>query len=114
MAAHNASPHERVIDPKGLALFYANETGYTFAKLTDGAHDPDVRWLVAHDAFLHGPWEYCNLLRGLVGDRRPVQVFPLHPARGTSRVYLFDLASPASQTAAARGERRAGCPAVVR
>ena len=50
------------IDPKGLALFYAAETGYTFARLTDGARDPNVRWLVAHEAFLHGPWDYCKLL----------------------------------------------------
>ena len=92
---------ERVIDPKGLALFYANETGYTFARLTDGAHDPNVRWLVAHDAFLHGPWDYCKLLRELVGDRRPAQVFPARPTRGTSRVYVFDLARPGDETAAA-------------
>ncbi len=96
-----ASPEERVIDPKGLALFYANETGYTFARLTDGAHDPSVRWLVAHDAFLHGPWDYCKLLRELVGDRRPTQVFPLHATRGASRVYVFDLARPGDQTAGA-------------
>jgi Dolichyl-phosphate-mannose-protein mannosyltransferase len=97
-----AAPGERVIDPKGLALFYANETGYTFAKLTDGAHDPSVRWVVAHDAFLHGPWDYCKLLRELVGERHPAQVFPLHATRGASRVYVFDLAKPGDQTAAAR------------
>ena len=74
--AAKTAPGEHVIDPKGLALFYANETGYTFARLTDGAHDPNVRWLVAHEAFLHGPWDYCKLLRELVGDRRPTQTFP--------------------------------------
>jgi 4-amino-4-deoxy-L-arabinose transferase-like glycosyltransferase len=94
-------PAEHVIDPKGLALFYANETGYTFARLTDGAHDPNVRWLVAHDALLHGPWNYCAYLRGLVGDRRPIQTFPLHAARGTSRVYIFDISKPSNQAAAA-------------
>ena len=81
--ATKTSPGERVIDPKGLALFYAAETGYTFARLTDGAHDPNVRWLVAHEAFLHGPWDYCKLLRELVGDRRPTQTFPLHATRAT-------------------------------
>jgi hypothetical protein len=99
--AAQASPREHVIDPKGLALFYANDTGYTFARLTDGAHDPNVRWLVAHDAFLHGPWDYCKLLRELVGDRRPVQTFPIQATRGASRVYVFDLARPGDETAAA-------------
>ena len=94
-----ASPSEHVIDPKGLALFYANETGYTFARLTDGAHDPNVRWLVAHDALLHGPWDYCTLLRELVGDRKPLRTFPEHISRGTSRVYVFDISRSASQTA---------------
>jgi 4-amino-4-deoxy-L-arabinose transferase-like glycosyltransferase len=94
-----ASPGERVIDPKGLALFYADEKGYTFARLMDGAHDPSVRWLVAHDAFLHGPWDYCKLLRELVHDRQPVQTFPAHARRGESRVYVFDLARAGDQTA---------------
>ncbi len=90
-----------VIDPKGLALFYANETGYTFARLTDGAHDPSVRWLVAHDALLHGPWDYCMFLRELVGDRQPVQTFPRHATRATSRVYVFDLARKDEKAVAA-------------
>ncbi len=96
-----ASPGERVIDPKGLALFYANESGYTFARLTDGVHDRNARWLVAHDAFLHGPWDYCKLLRELVGDRRPIRTFPEHATRGASRVYVFDLARPGDKTAVA-------------
>ncbi len=93
------SAGERVIDPKGLALFYTNEKGYTFARLSDGAHDPNVRWLVVHDAFLHGPWDYCKLLCELVGDRRPVQVFPVQPRRGESRVYVFDLGRAGDETA---------------
>jgi hypothetical protein len=94
-----ALPTEHVIDPKGLALFYANETGYTFARLTDGARDPNVRWLVAHDALLHGPWNYCALLRELVGQRRPTRTFPVNPPRGTSRVFVYDLSHPGDQTA---------------
>jgi hypothetical protein len=97
--AANAARTERVIDPKGLALFYANQEGYTFARLTDGSHDHDVRWLVAHDAFLHGPWDYCKLLRELVGERRPVQTFPIRATRGASRVFVFDLAMPGDRTA---------------
>jgi Dolichyl-phosphate-mannose-protein mannosyltransferase len=102
------SAGERVIDPKGLALFYADEKGYTFARLTDGVRDPNVRWLVAHDAFLHGPWDYCKLLRELVGERRPVQTFPVRARRGESRVYVFDLGGARDQTARrpAAGERK--------
>jgi 4-amino-4-deoxy-L-arabinose transferase-like glycosyltransferase len=101
------SPGERVIDPKGLALYYADEKGYTFARLTDGANDPNVRWLVAHDAFLRGPWDYCKLLRELVGGRRPTQTFPVNANRATSRVFVFDLAQPGDQTAQAPAPLRA-------
>jgi hypothetical protein len=95
----HAAPNEHVIDPKGLALYYADEQGYTFARLTDGAHDRSVRWLVAHDALLRGPWDYCTLLRELVGDRKPMLTFPAHAARGASRVFVYDISTPASQTA---------------
>jgi len=97
--ATSSATGDRVLDLKGLALFYAGKPGYTFSNLTDGAHDPAVRWVVAHDALLHGPWDYCEFLRGLVADRRPACVFPDHPARGTSRVYVFDLSKPADRTA---------------
>ncbi len=94
-----ATAGEHVIDPKGLSLFYAGEPGYTFATLTDGSHDPAVRWVVLHDALLSGPWDYCTLLRGLVDDRRPAQVFPTKHLRGTAQVYVFDLSRPGDRTA---------------
>ncbi|HKI20609.1 MAG TPA: hypothetical protein VKA15_22155, partial [Isosphaeraceae bacterium] len=90
---------ERVLDPKGLSLFYAGEAGYTFATLTDGSHDPAVRWVVLHDALLQGPWDYCKLLRELVDDRRPTRVFPVNRVRGSAQVYVFDLSRPGDKTA---------------
>ncbi len=99
--ATSAGAKERVLDLKGLALYYAGKPGYTFTNLSDGAHDPSVRWVVAHEAFLHGPWNYCEFLRRMVADRRPACVFPDHPARGISRVFVFDLSKPADTTAAA-------------
>src|SRR5262249_54070485 len=92
--ASTAAAGERVIDPKGLSLFYAGEQGYTFANLTDGSHDPAVRWVVAHDALMRGPWDYCTLLREIVNDRRPTRVFPAARVRGSCQVYVFDLSQP--------------------
>ena len=98
-----AAAGERVIDPKGLSLFYSGDPGYTFATLTDGSHDPAVRWVVLHDALLNGPWDYCRLLRGLVDDRRPTQIFPVTRVRGTAQVYVFDLSRPGDRTATSSG-----------
>jgi 4-amino-4-deoxy-L-arabinose transferase-like glycosyltransferase len=100
LARFSGAP-ERILDLKGLALFYAGKPGYTFTNLTAGTHDPAVRWVVAHDAFLRGPWDYCELLRRRVADRRPAAIFPEHAARGASRVYIFDLSEPGDRTASA-------------
>jgi hypothetical protein len=97
--APHTSPGERVIDPKGLALYYAGQPGYTFATLVQGSHDTTVRWVVAHDALMQGPWDYCNLLRNLVGDRRPIEVFPAKRVRGSAQIYVFDLWQPKDEMA---------------
>jgi hypothetical protein len=97
--ASTAAAGERVIDPKGLSLFYAGEQGYTFATLADGSRDAAVRWVIAHDALMRGPWDYCDLLRKLVDDRPPIKVFPAKRVRGSSQIYVFDLSRPQSMTA---------------
>jgi 4-amino-4-deoxy-L-arabinose transferase-like glycosyltransferase len=97
--ASRTSAGERVIDPKGLSLFYAGQPGYTFETLCDGSGDPAVRWLVAHDTLLCGPWDYCGLLRKLVGDRQPIKVFPERRVRGSCQVYVFDLRQAEDTTA---------------
>ncbi len=99
--AKSSSARDRVLDLKGLALFYAGKPGYTFTNLSAGREDPALRWVVVHDAFLHGPWDYCEFLRGIVADRRPAAVFPDHAARGIAQVYVFDLSKPPDTTARA-------------
>jgi hypothetical protein len=96
-----ALPGEGVVDPKGFSLFYANKPGYTFATLVHGVHDPRVRWVVAHEALVFGPWDYSKAIRTLVADRRPVRIFPAKPAHRVSKVYLYDLAQPGEITAEA-------------
>ncbi len=98
--ARSALPGEGVVDPKGFSLFYAGKPGYTFATLAQGVHDPRVRWVVAHEALVYGPWEYSQAVRTLVADRRPILIFPAKPAHRVSKVYLYDLARP--------GENRVG------
>jgi Dolichyl-phosphate-mannose-protein mannosyltransferase len=96
-----ARPGEGVVDPKGYSLFYAGKPGYTFATLVQGVHDPSVRWVVAHEALVFGPWDYSKAVRTLVADRRPIRVFPAKPAHRVSKVYLYDLAGPGERTAGA-------------
>jgi hypothetical protein len=89
--ANSALAGEGLIDPKGFAIFYAGKPGYTFATLGQGIHDPAVRWVVAHEALIYGPWEFSKAVRTLVGDRRPIRIFPAKPARGVCKVYVYDL-----------------------
>jgi hypothetical protein len=80
----------RVVDVTGWALFYGHRNGYTFQNLDDAPADPWVRWVVAREAHLQGPWLYCGKLRGLVGDAAPVAVFRGANRRHPTKVYIFD------------------------
>jgi Dolichyl-phosphate-mannose-protein mannosyltransferase len=99
--ALTARPGEVVVDPKGFSLFYAGKLGYTFATLAEGVHDPKVRWVVAHESLIFGPWDYSKVIRTLVADRRPIRIFPAKPAHRVSKVYVYDLAQPGARTAGA-------------
>ena len=104
--ASNAPQGDVMLDPKGFSLFYAGRPGYTFATLEQGVHDPRVRWVVAHEALVYGPWHYSKAIRDVVGDRRPIRIFPEKPAHRVSKVYVFDLAQPADHMAGAPRSRR--------
>ncbi len=82
---------ELVIDPKGFSLYYSEKQGYTFANLSEGTRDNRVRWVVAHEALIFGPWEYSKAIRNVVGGRHPIRIFPPKPVRGVSKVYVYDL-----------------------
>ena len=101
--ASSARPGDGMVDPKGFSLFYAGKPGYTFATLAQGVHDPRVRWVVAHEALIYGPWDYSKAIRALVADRRPIRIFPAKPAHRVSKVYVFDLAQARNQDG--RGRR---------
>jgi 4-amino-4-deoxy-L-arabinose transferase-like glycosyltransferase len=81
----------RVVDLTGWSLFYGRLQGYTFANLIQAPDDPSVRWVVAREAHLHGPWGYCGQLRSLLGSAAPVVVFRGANPRHTVKVLVFDL-----------------------
>jgi hypothetical protein len=84
------APGARVVDVSGWAIFYGRLEGYTFANLIRAPDDPAARWVVAREAHLRGPWPYCALLRGLVGDAQPVVVFHGANRRHATKVFVFD------------------------
>lgn len=92
--AEHVPVQARVADATGWSLFYGERPGYTFATLHNSGRDSELRWVVARNSHLAGPWWYCGVLRELVGRREPVAVFPPHPEPGQSRVLVFDRTSP--------------------
>jgi hypothetical protein len=92
--AGNVPDDANVADATGWSLFYGERRGYTFATLHDAAHDPHLRWVVAREAHMIGPWWYCRLFREMVGHREPVAAFPEYPAPGQARVLIFDRQQP--------------------
>jgi hypothetical protein len=106
------APGVRVVDVSGWAIYYGRLDGYTFANLIHAPNDPAARWIVAREAHLRGPWPYCKLLRGLVGDAKPVVVFHSANPRHTTTVFVFDRQpTETTPTAAAPAE---GAGAVLR
>jgi hypothetical protein len=81
----------RVLDLKGWATFYGQRGGYSFDNLEQAPSDPELGWLVAHDALLIGPWDYCKVLRQTVAGRDPIKSFPERRRQGVAQVHIFDL-----------------------
>lgn len=88
--AEHSTKAEHVVDLTGWAQFYAERDGYAFANLHDVAREPNVRFVIARESHVKGPWPYCARLRELIGDRKPVETFPKVPTRGVAQVYVFD------------------------
>ena len=79
----------KVVDLTGWSLFYGERKGYTFANLIEAMGDKSVQRIVVRDAHLKGPWEYCQQLKTLIGDRKPVATYPEHPvAKAVARLRL--------------------------
>jgi hypothetical protein len=103
--AANTPRASRILDLKGWAAFYSQRAGYTFADVSQAERDQELRWIVTHDAHLAGPWDYCETLRRLIGDRRPIVSFPRDRLPGEARVLIFDLStSVARKSGAAASE----------
>lgn len=83
-------PGEKIVDLTGWSQFYAGRQGYTFADAIYAGADQDARWVVAREAHMAGPWDYCDILRSLVGPLKPVAKLPANPERGEARVLVFD------------------------
>lgn len=90
--AEHVPPEEKVVDFSGWSLFYSERPGYTFRQIGDLSGDPDVRWVVAREAHLRGPWGYSQLLRDLTRGLTPIQSYPETETPGVARVFVFDRA----------------------
>jgi Dolichyl-phosphate-mannose-protein mannosyltransferase len=89
----------KVVDLTGWSLYYAERQGYTFANLIEAMGDKNLKQVVVRDSHLTGRWWYCEQVRTLIGDRKPVASYPEYPVDKQSVVYVYDWSDKASQTA---------------
>ena len=81
----------RIVDVTGWSQFYGGQAaGYTFENLVAAPADPAARWVVAREAHLKGPWDYCARLRSLIDGLQPIAVFQGSSRRHPTKVYIFD------------------------
>jgi len=98
---------EKVVDLTGWSLFYSGRPGYTFTNLIEAMGDKGLTRVVVRDAHRDGPWPYCDRIRRLVGDRKPVASYPEHPTPKQSVVFVYDWSDSSARTAQAPpAERR--------
>lgn len=90
---------EKVVDLTGWSLYYGRRPGYTFANLIEAMGDKGLTRVVVRDSHLKGPWGYCQQVRQLIGDRKPVATYPEHPVRDQSPVFVYDWSDEAKRTA---------------
>lgn len=100
--AEHAAADGAIVDVTGWSLYYGQRMGYTFANLIEAPGDPTVRYVVAREAHLVGPWEYCGRLREMTAGLEPVAAYPPQRVRGQSRVLVFDRLAPRSASVAQR------------
>jgi hypothetical protein len=96
--AANVPADAKVVDLTGWTLFYGERNGYTFANLIEAMGDPTLSRIVVRDAHLKGPWEYCQQVRKLIGDRKPVMTYPANPVDKQSIVFVYDWSKEPAQT----------------
>jgi hypothetical protein len=99
--SEHVPPGEKVADVTGLSLFYGGREGYTFANIIDAPNDPSLRYVVVREAHLKGPWPYCEQLRAVVGDLKPVATYPEGPKKGQARVFVFEKPTAVAKKAVA-------------
>jgi 4-amino-4-deoxy-L-arabinose transferase-like glycosyltransferase len=87
--AEHVPAGSKVVDLTGWTQFYSDRPGYTFADAPQALGDPEVRWVVARENHLLGPWEYCGWLRVLTGHLTPVATFPESLRPDQAKVYVF-------------------------
>jgi 4-amino-4-deoxy-L-arabinose transferase-like glycosyltransferase len=104
--AQHVPPGTKVVDVTGWSLFYGERPGYTFANLIEAPGDPNLRWVVARDAHLKGPWGYCQQLRALVAGLEPVATFPEKDGPSQARVYVYDRLARTAHMAGSDHTRR--------
>jgi hypothetical protein len=102
--AEHVPAGEKVADVTGLSLFYGERSGYTFANIIDAPNDPGLRYVVAREAHLKGPWPYCEQIRAVVDGLEPVAIYPDNPAKRQARVFVFE--RPAAVTKSNESTRR--------
>lgn len=92
--ADHVQPGEKVVDLTGWSQFYGDYPGYTFADVIYAGADQDARWVVAREAHVYGKWDYCEILRSLIGPLQPETIVPKGADPDQARVYIFDRKVP--------------------
>ena len=93
--AGHASEADRVLDLTNWSLYFSERSGYPFAQVYEAPADRSLRWIVVRKPHLEGHFRYCQVLSAMIGDRKPIAVFPEKANPHQVQIRIYDLKSPA-------------------
>jgi hypothetical protein len=98
--ARNTDRDGMVLDLTDWSLYLSDRPGYLFANVYEAPLDPKTRWIVARKPHVEGHWHYSQVLRDRIAGREPIALVPSDAGPDRVQIRIYDLNSPAKETAA--------------
>jgi len=106
--ADKTGDQDQVLDLTDWSLFFSRRPGYVFANVYEALANPSTRWIVVRKPHVDGRWHYSEVIRELIGSRRPVALLPPQAHSNQVQIRIYDRQAPVPETAAAANPRDAG------
>jgi hypothetical protein len=86
----HTDPADQVLDLTDWSLFFSHRPGYLFANVYEAPSDPKTRWIVVRKPHVEGHWHYSEVVRDLIGGRKPTALLPADADPNQVQIRIYD------------------------